>query len=294
MYSWSLMVHRLDGKSRRRSLSMFRSYIRYRLHLRGVPTDTRTTVILRIEAEGVGVGLRHAEGLVTVAGRVVANVDLVVVNTAGVVLHDTEVFVRFIVFGVADLFLELLDAALLGLALADDLVEVAAAVGWGSLLGDFGAVLGTWVNAGKLEGVLDGLALFAGVATFGDFGVVTDIEEGVGDLTVSDPDIDDRDLGVLHALGHEVGVDDSLDVVLAKTLGLSERSGVVLSEDARDSAGKGIFHRETNVCGILMRDLDGDIGIQGFSLVGYKDSIRQRTRPCGRSSRFLCGRRHSG
>jgi len=135
------------------------------------------------------------------------------VDTAGVVLNDAEVVVRTVEFGVANLLLELPDAALLGLALVDDLVKVAA--GWGGLLGNFGAVLGTWVDAGKLEGVLDGLALLAGVATLGDFSVVTHIEEGVDDLTVGDPDIDDRDLRVLHALGHEVGVDNSLNVVLA-------------------------------------------------------------------------------
>jgi len=259
----------------------FCSYKSGSLHLRGVSTDTRTAVILGIEAESVGVGLGHAEGLVTVAGRVVADVDLVVVDTAGVVLYDAEVVVRLVGFGVADLVLELLDAALQDLALVDDPVEAAAAFGGGSLLGDLGAVLGTWVDAGKLKGVLNGLALLAGVATLGNFGVVAQVEEGVGDLAVRDPDVDDRDLSVLHALGHEVGIDNSFDVVLAETLSLSERSGVVLSEDARDGFGKGILYGETNVGGILMGDLDGDIGIYCFSFIGYQDGIRQWTSPSG-------------
>jgi len=257
---------------------LYRWYNRGRLRLRGVSADTRTAVILRIEAEGVGVGLGHAEGLVPVAGRVVADVDLVVVDAAGVVLDDAEVVVRVVGVGVADLVLELLDAALLGLAFSDDLGEVAADVG-GCFLGDGFFVVGARVDAGKLEGVLNGLADFAGVATLGDFGVVAHVEEGVGDLAVGDPDVDDRDLGVLHALGHEGAFHDRFDVVLAETLGLSERSGVVLSEYAGEGAGKGVLHSETDMGGVLMVDLDRDIGIESFSLVAHEDGIRQRTRP---------------
>jgi len=258
------------------------------LCLRGISTNARTAVILRIEAEGVGIGLGHAEGLVPVAGGVVADVDLVVVDTAGVVLDDTEVIVRVVGLGAADLVLELLGAALVGLALADDAREVAAARG---LLGDGNAVLGAWVDAGKLEGVLDGFADLTGVATLGDFGVVAHIEEGVGDLAVGDPDVDDRDLGVLHALGRKVGVHDGLDVVLAETLGLSERSGVVLSEYTGNGASEGILHGETNVGGILVGDLDRDIGIESISLVGHEDGIRQRTSLCGSGRRCLRGGR---
>lgn len=122
---------------------------------RGVSADARTAVILRIEPEGVGIVLRHAEGLVPVPGRVVTNVDLVVVDAAGEVLDDAKVIVRTIFLGVADHVLELLGAALLGLALLDDLgnavVEAASAVvDDGSFLGDDlrgGAVLRTGIFA---------------------------------------------------------------------------------------------------------------------------------------------------
>ena len=266
----------------------------------GVAANARTAVILRIEAEGVGIGLRHAEGLVPVARRVVADVDLLVVDTAGVVLDDAEVVVRLVAVGVADDVLELLGAALVGLALLDDLGDAAALHG-GFQTDDrlIAALLGrAGVLARKLEGVLDGFALLTGVATLGDFRVVAQVEEGVGDLAVRHPDVDDRDSGVAHASGHEFGLDDFLNVVFAETLGLSERSGVVLSENTGHGAVKGVYNSKTNMCRILEGNLHGKFRVQCFSLVRNENGIRQRTRRCGCNSGFLGsgrrGRRISG
>jgi len=229
----------------------------------GVAADARTAVILGVKAEGVGIGLRHAEGLVPVARRVVADADLVVAVAAGVVLDDAEVIGRVVRLGLADELLELPGSALVGLLLAANLGGPPAAH-HGSLLGDdrLAALLGrAGVFARKLEGVLDGVALLSGVAALGDLRVVAQVEEGAVGLAVCNPDVDDRDAGVAHALGHEIRFEDLVDVVLAEALGLSERSGVVLSEHAGSGAGKGVQHRETDVGGVLEGDLDRKFGV---------------------------------
>lgn len=257
-----------------------------------VATNARTAVILGIEAEGVGIGFRHAEGLVTIACRVVTDVDLVLEGTAGVVLDDAEVIVGIVCFGVAHDRLEFRGAALPRLSLPDPLGHAPPLLGF--FFGDGRAALfrRTRVDAGELEGVLNGLAFLAGIAAFGNFRVVDDVEERVGCLTVRHPDVDDRNLGAAHATGHEIGFHDTFNVVFAETFGFSERSGVILRIDAGSDARESVFHREAYMSGVLEGNSDRKIGIHGFSLVGHQDGIRKRTTRRRRSGWSLRGGRN--
>jgi hypothetical protein len=106
-------------------------------------------------------------------------------------------------------------------------------------------VFRAWIDTRKLEGVLDGIAYVAGVATLGDFRVVRTVKKGhLGCLAIRDPDVNDGNLCVTHALGGEIDGDQVFNVLFFETLGFSERSGVVLSKDARDGTSKGILDLE--------------------------------------------------
>lgn len=251
------------------------------LRRRGVTTNARTAVILGIKAEGVGIGFRHAEGLVTITRRVMADMDLVVEGTAGVILDDAEVLVGIVSFGVAHDFLKFMRAALLGLSLLDSFGDPSALLRFffGCFFCDRCATLfrRTRVHAGKLESVLDGLTFLTGVATFGNFRVVTEVEEGIRSLTVRHPDVDNRNLGVAHAPGHKIGFQDILNIFFTETLGFSERSGVILGVYARTGATEGVLHSEAYMSSILEGDSNRKFGIHGFSLVRNQDGIRKRT-----------------
>jgi len=79
------------------------------------------------------------------------------------------------------------------------------------------------------------------MATLGDFRIVSIGQKGgVACLAFRDPDVHDRNLCVAHALGGEIDLIVKVWGIL-ETLGFSERSGVVLGEDARDGTSKGIL-----------------------------------------------------
>jgi len=83
------------------------------------------------------------------------------------------------------------------------------------------------------------------VATLGDFRVINIIIQKAkfALLAFRDPDVHNRNLRIAHALGGEIdGV--CVCVLFFETLGFSERSGVVLSEDARDGTSKCIIDLE--------------------------------------------------
>lgn len=136
-----------------------------------VSANARSAIVLGVESEGVGVGFRHTEGLVTVAGGVVTDVDLVVEGTARVILDNTEVIVRSGVFGASGEGLEFGGASFIGLLFLDEIsgMKIADVLKFAN---GFRFLVGRARLARNLEGVLNSLALFIGVATFGNFGIV--------------------------------------------------------------------------------------------------------------------------
>jgi len=188
-------------------------------------------------------------------------VDLVAEGAAGVVFHDTEVIDQVVLFGTSDDVFELACASLSFLLLLDDIVglqdvstEVATngpginvfelfvidtrrlshGSGGEERIDLFDGSSCLWAGFGharKLESVLNGLAHFSRVATFGDFGVVGTSQESIGFAAIGQPEIHNGNLGCSHALCHKVDIDRIFDVLFFKTLGFSEGSGVVLGED---------------------------------------------------------------
>jgi len=128
-----------------------------------ISTHARSTVILGVESKCVRVGFRHAEGLVTISRRVVADVDLVEGRSAGVVFDDTEVVVDIAGIGVSSELLELCCAGHFSFLLADQAVRINKATSVG-----FWAGIDTW----KFKGVLDDLTVFGGMAALGYFSVI--------------------------------------------------------------------------------------------------------------------------
>jgi len=176
-----------------------------------ISTHARSAVILRIEAEGVGISFWNAEGLVTVSCRVVADVNLVVEGAAGVIFDNTEVIVRVVWLGVSDQVLEFLGASLLGFLLSDEVVRGRQSAGRCLLLFLY-FIVGARTLARKLESVLNGLAYLFGVATLGDFGIIGIKQPSIGDFTVLHPDIDDGNLSVFHALSGKLNGNHIIDI----------------------------------------------------------------------------------
>jgi len=211
-----------------------------------------------------------------------AHVDLFKGGTTRIVLHHAKVIFRAVIFGATGHRLEFHGAALESFLFADDLVGLAASL----LIAHvrrIGAFCWTFVHARKFEGVLNGLALLASIATLGNFRVVGSVEEGCsGAYAILNPDIDDGNLGCVHASRREFGLDKFINaqVRFCETLGLSEGTRVVLCVDFRNSLIKGVFDRELYMGRVLESDLERNIaiGIQSFSLVGNQDGIRCRTR----------------
>jgi len=151
----------------------FRLFVVWFVHLclGMISTNARSAVILRIEAERVGIGFRDAEGLVTVSCRIVANVDLVVESTAWVIFDNAEVIVRVVWLGVTDQCLEFGSGSFFGFLRFDKVGNQSA--GRLDLLADLlRSINRARTFTRKLESVLNGLACLSGVATLRDFGVV--------------------------------------------------------------------------------------------------------------------------
>lgn len=136
--------------------------------------------------------------------------------------------------------------------------------------GDF--VVGTRADAGQLEYVLYRLALpLVGMATLRNFGVVGFFQEGSRAVVVAaicDPDVDDGKLRVVHALRGEFNFDLrlALDVFFLQTLCLSEISGMVLGEDARDRGTEGVLDLEFDVGCVLEGDGNRWSGVHRFAI----------------------------
>lgn len=263
----------------------------------GVSTDARTAVILGIKAECVGIGFWHAEGLVTVPCGVMAHVDLFMGGTTRIVLHHAKVIFRAIIFGVTGDRLEFHGAALEGFLFADDLVGLAASL----IIAPFRRFAFCWtgLHARKFEGVHNGLALLASMATLGNFCVVGSVEEGhSGAYAILNPEIDDGNLGAMHASRCEVGLGKFVhfQVRFFETLGLSEGTRVILCVYGRNSLIKGVFDLELYMGRVLESDLNRNIGfgINSFSLDGNQDGIRYRTRIFRGRGIGLVGGRNSG
>jgi len=161
-----------------------------------ISTHARSTVILGVESKCVRVGFRHAEGLVTISRRVVADVDLVEGRSAGVVFDDTEVVVDIAGIGVSSELLELCCAGHFSFLLADQAVRIDKA----TIVGFWWAGIDTW----KFKGVLDDFTVLAGFAAHGYFSRITVSEVNwVACVTFHYPHIHDGNFNIMHAGCHQ-------------------------------------------------------------------------------------------
>ena len=131
-----------------------------------ISTDTGTTVILGIESKNVRVGFGDTEGLITMAGRVVADMDHVVLVAAGVISGRTEVSRSVLTSGSINW---------LGLFVN----KLAAVFVFTLVIRGVGNTLRNTVN---LECVLNSWKVqgFRRVATFGNIGIIHGNAEGMG------------------------------------------------------------------------------------------------------------------
>mmetsp|Transcript_2434 Transcript_2434/g.5822 ORF Transcript_2434/g.5822 Transcript_2434/m.5822 type:complete len:314 (+) Transcript_2434:195-1136(+) len=274
-------------------------------------TNTRAAVVLGKESEGIGLVFCQTNGSVTVPCRVMADMNLVAKVTAGIVFRYTKVVLRIIkgAWMPGSAFSKGTgDSRCCGKVAVGGSLLCAGGNGWfqefhgdgclglieklisncfqtaGSSLFVFGAGFG---HTRKLEGVLNGLAFLAGVATLGDLGIVGRLQKGIFQVAaVAHPDVDNGKFGVSNTLSNEIDRNNVLDILFFETFALPKGSGLILSVDTRDGTSKSILNRETDVGRILKVDLDWYFGVHGHSINVNEFSFRVWTFAYGRS---LCG-----
>lgn len=179
------------------------------------------------------------------------DVDLVILGAAGIVFYYAEVVIGVICFGVTgDVFefLGISDLFLIRKVTTDSGCQLRIGIAM-----NFGRAR---TLTGKLEGVLDRAALFTCVTTFRNLTVVTGLQERQLSVAILNPEVDDRDLDVMQALGDKFLFDLLLssDVHIFQTFGFSKFSIVIFGEYAGCGFKKWVLDRETYVCSVLERN----------------------------------------
>ena len=181
------------------------------------------------------------------AGRVVADMDHVVLVAAGVISGRTEVSRSVLTSGSINW---------LGLFVN----KLAAVFVFTLVIRGVGNTLRNTVN---LECVLNSWKVqgFRRVATFGNIGIIHGNAEGIVDR----PNVNNCDRDMRHAVGSVGHSITTQEIVFLKTLCFSSGVLVELSEDAGDLVNPRVLHLELDVGSSLLKDHDWNMRVISLS-----------------------------